>query len=119
MYEVLKDGGFTNGGLNFDAKPRRGSFTHEDIFMAFIAGMDSFAVGLLAAQAMIEDGRIDDFVKDRYESWNSEIGQKIRKGQVTLQDLSEKALAMGEVTTNKSGGQEYLESVLNQILLTV
>ena len=119
MYEVLKDGGFKNGGLNFDAKPRRGSFTHEDIFMAFIAGMDSFAVGLLAAQAMIDDGRIDDFVKDRYESWNSEIGQKIRKGQVTLQDLSEKALAMGEVTTNKSGGQEYLESVLNQILLTV
>ena len=118
MYEVLKDGGFKNGGLNFDAKARRGSFTHEDIFLAFIAGMDSFAFGLLAAQALIEDGRIDDFVKQRYETWDSEIGQKIRAGQVTLAELSDQALAMGEVTTNKSGEQEYLESVLNQVILT-
>ena len=119
MYEVLKEGGFKNGGLNFDAKARRGSFTHKDIFLAFIAGMDAFALGLLAANALIEDGRIDEFVKERYSSWNSELGQKIRSGKMTLAELSEKALAMGEVTTNKSGGQEYLESVLNQVLFSI
>lgn len=118
MYEVLKDGGFKNGGLNFDAKARRGSFTHEDIFISLIAGMDTFALGFLAAQTLIEDGRLDGFVEERYESWNSEIGRKIRNGQVTLAELSEKALSMDDFTTNKSGGQEYLESVLNQVIFS-
>lgn len=68
MYEVLKAGGFTNGGLNFDSKARRGSYTREDILHCYIAGMDTFALGLRVANALIEDGRIDQFVDERYSS---------------------------------------------------
>lgn len=68
MYEVLKAGGFTKGGLNFDAKTRRGSFELEDIFHAYIAGMDAFALGLRIADRLIQDGRIDQFIEDRYSS---------------------------------------------------
>ena len=119
MYEVIKAGGFSNGGLNFDAKTRRGSYTQADIFLAYIAGMDTFAQGLLAAKALIEDGRLDGFVAKRYASWDGELGQKIRKGQISLEELSKLALAMGEVTTNMSGSQEYLETVLNQVISTL
>lgn len=85
MYEVLKAGGFTNGGLNFDSKARRGSFTPEDIFLSYIAGMDTFALGLRIAVKMIEDGRIDMFVADRYASWQIGIGKDIIEGNVTWQ----------------------------------
>jgi xylose isomerase len=119
MYEVIKAGGFVNGGLNFDAKTRRGSFTMEDIFLAYIAGMDTFAHGLRAADALIKDGRIDQFVEKRYASWHSELGQKIQKGAASLEELSGLALAMGDVTTNISGSQEYLETVLNQVIFTL
>lgn len=118
MYEVLKAGGFVNGGLNFDAKPRRGSYTYEDIFISFIAGMDTFALGLRAAYKLIQDGRLDQFVEDRYSSWQSEIGQKIVEGQVTLAELSDLALSMGEVTTNISGSQEYLETIINNVIFS-
>ena len=116
MYEVLKAGGFTNGGLNFDAKTRRGSNTPEDIFYAFIAGMDTFALGLRKALALVEDGRIDEFVAERYASWKTGIGKKIIDGEVTMADLEAYALKMGEVTTNLSGRQEYLEAVVNDVL---
>ena len=116
MYEVLKAGGFTYGGLNFDAKTRRGSYTPEDIFLAYIAGMDSFAFGLRAAYRLIEDGRIDKFVDDRYSSWKSGIGAKIVNGDATIQDLEKHALSLGEVSTTESGRQEYLESVVNSVL---
>lgn len=116
MYEVLKAGGFTNGGLNFDAKTRRGSNTPEDIFYAFIAGMDTFALGLRKALALVEDGRIDEFVAERYASWKTGIGKKIIDGEVTMADLEQYALKMGEVTTNLSGRQEYLEAVVNDVL---
>jgi len=118
MYEVIKAGGFINGGLNFDAKARRGSFELEDIFYAYIAGMDAFAQGLKAAIAIIEDGRIEEFVKERYSSWNSDLGKKIRAGKATLEELSVLALEMGDVHTNMSGRQEYLENVMNQVLFS-
>ena len=116
MLEVLKAGGFTNGGLNFDSKPRRGSMTHEDIFLAYISGMDSFALGLKIAYKIIEDGRIDAFVKERYSSYNSGIGLDIVSGKATLESLSEYALKLNVVEEKKSGAQEYLESVINQIM---
>jgi xylose isomerase len=118
MYEVIKAGGFTNGGLNFDAHVRRGSFEHKDIFYAYIAGMDTFAQGLLAAQKLIKDGRIDRFVEERYSSWQGEVGTKIREGKITLEELSELALAMGDVNSNTSGRQEYLENIINQVLFS-
>ncbi len=120
MYEVLKAGGFTNGGLNFDAKARRGSYTPEDIFLSYIAGMDTFALGLRAAAKIIEDGRLDKFVDDRYASWTTGIGKDIIDGKVNMEDLEKYALEKGEVTDSLSSGrQEYLESVLNQIMFTV
>ena len=116
MLEVLKAGGFTNGGLNFDSKPRRGSMTHEDIFLSYISGMDSFALGLKIAYKIIEDGRIEKFVKDRYASYNTGIGADIVSGKATLESLSEYALKLNVVEEKKSGAQEYLESVINQIM---
>ncbi len=120
MYEVLKAGGFTNGGLNFDAKARRGSFTKEDIFLSYISGMDTFALGLKAADKIITDGRLDKFVADRYSSWNSGIGADIISGKATIQDVEKYALEKGEVTASLSSGrQESLESILNNILFTL
>ena len=116
MLEVLKAGGFTNGGLNFDSKPRRGSMTHEDIFLSYISGMDSFALGLKLAYKIVEDGRIDEFVKNRYASYNTGIGAEIVSGKATLESLSEYALSLNVVEEKKSGAQEYLESVINQIM---
>ena len=87
MYEVLKAGGFTNGGLNFDAKARRGSYTMEDIFLSYIAGMDTFALGLKAAAKIIEDGRLDKFVDDRYASWTTGIGADIIAGKADMESL--------------------------------
>lgn len=116
MLEVIKAGGFTNGGLNFDSKPRRGSMTHEDIFLSYISGMDSFALGLKLAYKIVEDGRIDEFVKNRYASYNTGIGADIVSGKATLESLSEYALKLNVVEEKKSGAQEYLESVINQIM---
>jgi len=119
MYEVIKAGGFTKGGLNFDAKTRRPSNTPEDIFHAYIAGMDAFALGLRAADKLIRDGRLDTFVKDRYASYESGIGKKIVDGSATMEELEAYALNMGDVTTNQSGKQEYLENLLNGILFGI
>lgn len=115
MYEVLKAGGLT-GGVNFDAKNRRPSYTHEDMFLGFILGMDTFALGLIKAAEIIEDGHIDGFIKERYAGYEIGIGAKIREGGVTLLELSDYALGMGAPLLPGSGRQEYLESIVNCIL---
>lgn len=107
-----------DAGINFDSKNRRPSNTYEDMFHAFILGMDSFAFGLLKAAALIEDGRIEGFVEKKYESFNTELGQKIRKGETTLSELAERASELKNVKTPISGNQEYLEGVFNNILLS-
>ncbi|MGN1409780.1 MAG: xylose isomerase [Eubacteriales bacterium] len=116
MLEVIRAGGFTNGGLNFDAKARRGSYTWDDIAYSYIAGMDSFALGFRLAVKMIEDGRIDEFVANRYASYNDGIGKKISDRTATIEELDAYAKAMGDVTTNTSGRQEYLENIMNNIM---
>ena len=118
MYEIVKAGGFVNGGLNFDAKTRRGSNTVEDIFLAHIAGMDAFALGLRNAVKIIEDGRIDSFVEERYSSYNTGIGLDIVNGTATLESLSDYALALEEDVKPASGRQEYLESVVNSVIFS-
>ena len=115
MYEVIKGGGLT-GGFNFDAKNRRPSYTPEDMFEGFILGMDTFALGLLGAAAIIEDGRLDAFVKEKYESFESGIGAKIVRGEATLEELAAAAEEMGAPPMPLSGRQERLESIVNQIL---
>ena len=116
MLEVLRAGGFTNGGLNFDAKTRRGSMNYEDIFLSYIAGMDAFALGLKLAYKITEDGRIDEFVKKRYQSFESGIGKEIVSGNTTLEKLSDYALSLGFPEEKSSGKQEYLESIINDIM---
>lgn len=117
MYEVLKAGGLKNGGFNFDAKNRRASYTFEDMFSAFILGMDSFALGLIKAAELIEDGRIDSFVADRYKSYHdTEIGRRIREGTATLAQCAAAAEANGSTALPGSGRQEYLEGVINSIM---
>lgn len=120
MYEVLKAGGFTNGCLNFDSKARRGSFEASDIFHSYIAGMDAFALGLRIADKVIQDGRIDEFVAKRYESWNTGIGADIISGKAKLADLEKYALEKGEVMDSLSSSrQELLEDILNNIMFTL
>jgi xylose isomerase len=116
MLCVLKMGGFTTGGLNFDAKVRRESFEPDDLFLAHIAGMDTFARGLKIAAKIRQDGRIADFVKERYASWDSDLGKKIEKGKASFEELEPLALKMGEVKTNRSGRQEYLENLFNEFI---
>ncbi len=115
MYEVLKAGGFVTGGLNFDAKVRRPSNSFEDIAIAYILGMDTYALGLINAAKMIEDGRLDTFVTDRYASYKTGLGKKIASGESSLEELEEYALSLKEIKV-ESGRQEMLEAVLNQIM---
>ncbi len=115
MYEVLKAGGLT-GGFNFDAKNRRPSYTAEDMFLGFILGMDTFALGLIKAAAIIEDGRIDGFIKERYASYQSSIGAKIAGGKATLTECASHALELKKPELPGSGKQEYLESIVNGVL---
>lgn len=117
MLEVLKAGGLT-GGFNFDAKNRRPSYTKEDMFEGYILGMDTFALGLIKAAALIEDGRIDDFVADKYKSFKSGIGAKIVAGETSLSELAEYADKLGAPELPGSGKQEYLERVINQVLFS-
>jgi len=116
MLSVLKYGGFKTGGVNFDAKVRRESFEPVDLFHAHIGGMDAFARGLKIASAIRKDGRLADFVKNRYASWDSGIGAKIESGKVTLGELEAYMLKKGEVAANTSGRQEFLENLINEFI---
>jgi xylose isomerase len=115
MYEVLKAGGLT-GGFNFDAKNRRPSNSYEDMFYAHILAMDTFALGLIKAAELIEDGRIDTFIEEKYSSFNEGIGKKIINNETTLEELCAYACEKGITENPKSGRQEYLQTIVNQIL---
>jgi xylose isomerase len=115
MIEVLKMGGFTTGGLNFDAKCRRESFEPVDLFHAHIGGMDAFARGLKIAHRIIEDGRLDGIIKQRYSTFNSGIGAKIEKGEVGFAELEAYTLSNGEPFI-ASGRQEMCENLINEYL---
>ncbi len=116
MYEIVKNGGLPVG-INFDSKNRRPSNTYEDMFYAFILGMDSFAFGLLKAAELIEDGRLENNIEERYSSFNSELGQKVRNGSATLEELANRAAELKSPNDPGSGKQEYLESVFNNIII--
>lgn len=117
-YEIIKAGGFTNGGLNFDAKVRRASHRPEDIALAYILGMDSFAIGLRMAAAIIEDGTLDKFIEDRYASYNAGMGARISSGSITLEELEAYALDMPSPVM-ESGRQEYLEATINRLMFSI
>ena len=116
MLEVLEMGGWTTGGINFDAKVRRESFEPVDLFHAHIGGMDAFARGLKVAHAIREDGRLAAFVRDRYKSWDGELARRVESGKATFADLEAYILPKGEVTPNVSGRQEMLENLINEFI---
>jgi xylose isomerase len=116
MLTLLKYGGLTTGGTNFDAKCRRESFEPVDLFYAHIGGMDAFARGLKIAAAIRKDGRLANFVKNRYRSWDSGIGKDIEKRRVGFAELGKYALKLGEVKNNESGRQEFLENLINEYI---
>ena len=116
MLRILKMGGFTTGGTNFDAKVRRESFEPVDLFHAHIGGMDAFARGLKIAAAIRKDGRLGNFVQERYSSWDSGIGAKIEAGKASFKDLEAYMLKKGEPDANTSGRQEMLENLVNEFI---
>ena len=116
MYEILKAGGFTTGGLNFDAKVRRQSTDKYDLFYGHIGAMDTMALALKIAARMIEDGELDKRIAQRYSGWNSELGQQILKGQMSLADLAKYAQEHNLSPVHQSGRQEQLENLVNHYL---
>jgi xylose isomerase len=116
MMCILGMGGFTTGGLNFDAKVRRESFEPVDLFHAHIGAMDAFARGLKTARAIQADGRLAQFVKERYRSWELELGRRVESGQGTFNDLEAYILPKGDAAKNQSGRQEMLENVINEFI---
>lgn len=112
MHEVIAEGSIgPRGGLNFDAKPRRTSFTAEDLFRAHIVGMDSYAAGLLVAARMHEEGVINDLVAERYSSFDSGIGATVEDGTATLASLEEHALDIPQAELMAAVKSDHLESV--------
>ncbi len=113
MYTILRGGGFTTGGLNFDAKLRRQSIDPVDLFHAHIGAMDAFARGLRIAAALLEGRSLEDFVEDRYRGWSGELGSAILSGEVGFSGLEKYTLEHGEPEP-RSGRQEMLENILNE-----
>src|SRR5256714_2205401 len=116
MLSILKMGGLTTGGVNFDAKVRRESFEPIDLFHAHVGGMDAFARGLKIAAAIRKDGRLAEFVKERYASWDSSLGVRIEKGKADFKELEAYILKKGEAAPNASGRQEFLENLINEFI---
>ncbi len=115
MLVVLQAGGFTSGGINFDAKTRRNSTDPVDIFHAHIGGMDAFARALLAANAILEDGEYLKLRKQRYSSFDSAKGKQFESNKVSLTELRNLALDWGE-PKQISGRQEYFENILSRFV---
>ena len=116
MLAVMKHGGLEPGGVNFDAKVRRESHEPIDLFHAHIGGMDAFARGLKIAAAIRADGRLGNFVKERYGSWDTSIGKEIEAGDASFKTLEAYMLEKGDVTPNTSGRQEFLENLINEFI---
>ncbi|MFZ2636826.1 MAG: xylose isomerase [Rectinemataceae bacterium] len=115
MLEVLQAGGLGAGGLNFDAKVRRGSNTVEDLALAHIAGMDTFARGLETACAIIGDGKLAKKLEGRYSGWKGEFGASILAGTEDFRSLEKAMLDAAEILP-ASGGQEVFEALVNEYL---
>lgn len=116
LYLILKNGGFTTGGFNFDTKLRRQSIDAEDLFYAHISGIDTLARGLTIAAKMIENDKLSDFVQKRYQGWQNGIGTDILNGKLDLETISEQALNNNIQPKAQSGRQEMLENWVNDYI---
>jgi xylose isomerase len=111
---ILRAGGFTTGGFNFDAKVRRQSIDLEDLVHAHVGGMDNLARALLVADRMLDDGKLLALVDERYAGWREGLGRDIMEGRLTLDQLSERALSQKLDPKPRSGRQEMLENLVNR-----
>lgn len=116
MYLILKGGGFSTGGINFDAKVRRQSIDPEDLFHAHVGGMDVCARALLIAEKMIQDDQLERHVAARYAGWQTDFGQSVLSGKMGLDELAAHVLAQRIDPPPVSGRQEYLENLLNRYI---
>jgi len=116
FYHIFSNGGFKQGGLNFDAKIRRQSIEPQDLFYAHIGGMDVAARTLLADEKMILDGELSNYVKNRYQNWNNDLGKFIHNKNNDLGSIANKVINDNLDPQPRSGNQELLENILNKYL---
>ena len=114
-YEILKAGGFTKGGTNFDARLRRQSLDPQDLVAAHVGGMDVCAAGLKAAAALLEDGTLETMRAERYAGWDTEDGKALLES-ATLEDCHTRVIERGIQPEPRSGRQERLENIVNRFL---
>lgn len=116
IYYILKNGGFQNGGNNFDAKVRRQSIDAADLFHGHIGGVDILARSLLNAAAMIEGGELDSLVSQRYAGWQSDAGKALLSADSNLEAISDAAVAAKIDPQPRSGRQEYVENIVSRYI---
>lgn len=116
MYEILKSGGFTTGGLNFDCKLRRQSSDPADMFYGHIGGMDHLAIALKKAAALLDNDFLASKVSERYAGWNGDLGKGILSGRQSLESLAGVALNGNFTPKHVSGQQELMENKLTRLL---
>jgi xylose isomerase len=116
LYEILKAGGFVNGGFNFDAKVRRQSMDAMDLLYAHVGALDVLALALKSAARLIEQDDLARFTRQRYAGWQSELGQRLLNGEMTLAQTAEHAFVNGLDPQPVSGRQEWLENRVNAAL---
>ncbi len=116
LYVIFKNGGFTTGGFNFDAKVRRQSFDAVDLFHAHVGAIDVTAKALLAVEQIMKDGKLEAAVKARYQGWSGPLGQEILSGKANLESLSARVLEKNQDPAPASGRQEFFENLLNRDL---
>jgi xylose isomerase len=116
MYEIMRGGGFTTGGFNFDTKLRRQSMSRDDLFHGHVGGVDTVALSLLVAARLLDDGKLEAAREARYAGWSTDLGTEIANGSVDLATL-EKRVAAGKIDPRPvSGRQEQLENLVNRTL---
>jgi xylose isomerase len=116
MYEIIKAGGFTTGGLNFDCKLRRQSSNPNDLFHGHIGGMDHMALALKKAAQILNKDFLAEKVKDRYAGWSGSLGQAIQAGEYNLESLAAHTISSDFSPKHVSGQQELLENKVNRVL---
>jgi len=114
FYQILKNGGLAPGGLNFDSKVRRQSIDPQDLLLGHIGGLDVCAQALGAAARLIEDGKYDRFLAERYAGWDAPDNQAMLAGKFPLEEIAGRVASRRVDPKPKSGRQEFLENLLNR-----
>ena len=114
LFEILRGGGFTSGGFNFDAKLRRQSLDRSDLFHAHVGAIDTLARALLVAADLLTAGDLAGERDRRYAGWSDGLGAEMLGGRLSLPEIEERVVAEGIEPRPRSGGQERLENLVNQ-----